>query len=137
MKEAMKEKDAIRKDTIQMIRAAVLQIEKDRHIILDDEGIAEVLAKELKSRRDALSEIEKSNRADLIEKAKREIEITQQYMPEQLSVEAVEGIVKEAVAETGATSVKEIGKIMKLVLPKIKGKADGSVVNEIIKKLLG
>ena len=137
LKDAMKEKDTVRKDTIQLIRAAVLQIEKDKRITLEDDGIAEVLTKELKSRRDALIEIEKSGRTDLIDNAKREIEIVQQYMPTQLTKEEVEVIVQEAITETGAVSAKEMGMVMKAVMPKVKGKTDGSIVNEIVKKLLG
>ncbi len=136
LKDAMKEKDTIRKDTIQLIRAAVLKIEKDKHITLDDEGISDVLVKEFKSTRDALVEIEKSGREDLIQKANREIEIIQQYMPEQLSEEQLEAIVKEAIQETGALSSKDIGKIMKVVMPKIKGRSDGNLVNTVVKKLL-
>ncbi len=137
LKDAMKEKDMIRKDTIQLIRAAVLQIEKDKHITLEDDGIAEVIAKELKSRRDALSEFEKSDREDLISKTNREIEIIKAYLPKQLTAEEVEVIVKEAIAETGAVSAKEMGKVMKAVMPKVKGKTDGNLVNKIVKKLLG
>jgi uncharacterized protein YqeY len=136
LKEAMKDKDEIRKDTIQLIRAAVLRIEKDKHITLDDEGVSDVLVKELKSARDALVEIEKSGREDLIQKANRQIEIIQQYLPEQLSEEQLEAIVKEAIQETGALSVKDMGKIMKVVMPKIKGRSDGNLVNTVVKKLL-
>lgn len=137
MKDAMKERDTVRKDTIQLIRSAILQIEKDKHVTLDDEGILEVLAKELKTRRDSLSEFLKSDRADIIDKTKREIELVQQYMPQQLSREEVESIVKEAIAETGAQTAKDMGKIMKVVMPKVKGKADGTIINEIVKNLLG
>lgn len=135
-KDAMRDKDTIRKDCIQMIRAAILKIEKDKHITLDDEGIAEVLAKELKSARDTLTEFEKSDREDLINKVKTEIEIIQQYLPEQLTEEQVEVIVKDAIQETGALSAKDMGKIMKVVMPKVKGRADGNLVNAIAKKLL-
>jgi uncharacterized protein YqeY len=136
LKDAMKDKDRIRKDTIQIIRAAVLQVEKDKQVTLEDEGIADVLAKELKKARDVLSEMEKSDRSDLIEKSKREIEIIQQYMPEQLTDEQVEDIIKEAIKETEAVSAKDLGKIMKVVMPKVKGRSDGNKVNEIAKKLL-
>ncbi len=136
LKDAMKDKDRIRKDIIQIIRAAILQVEKDKHITLDDEGIAEVLAKELKSTRDALAEIEKTDRTDLKDKAKREIEVIKQYMPEQLTEEQVEAIVKEAILETGALSAKDMGKVMKAVMPKVKGRSDGNLVNVIVKKLL-
>lgn len=137
LKDAMKEKDMIRKDTIQLIRAGILQIEKDKHVTLDDDGIAEVLAKELKSRRDALIEFEKSDRKDLVDKTNREIELIREYMPKQLSASEVEVLVKEAIVESGAVSAKEMGKVMKAVMPKVKGKADGNLVNEIVKKLLG
>ncbi len=136
LKIAMKEKDTIRKDTIQLIRAAILKTEKDKQITLDDEGIVEIIAKELKSARDTLSEIENSGRDDLIEKAKREIEIIQQYLPEQLTEDEVEAIVKDAIRETGALSAKDMGKIMKVVMPKVKGRSDGSLVNKIARKLL-
>lgn len=135
-KEAMKNKDTVLKDTIQMLRSAVLKVEKDKHITLDDEGIIEVLAKELKSAKDTLAEFEKSDRGDLIEKAKREIAIIQQYLPQPLSREEVEAIVKDAINETGAQSARDIGKIMKVVMPKVKGRSDGSLVNEIARNLL-
>ncbi|NLM72737.1 MAG: GatB/YqeY domain-containing protein [Clostridiaceae bacterium] len=133
---AMRDKDTIRKDTIQLIRAAILKIEKDKHITLDDEGVAEILAKELKSARETLSEIEKSGREDLMEKARKEIEIIQQYLPEQLTEDELEAIIKDAILETGAQSAKDMGKIMKVVMPRVKGRSDGSLVNQIARKLL-
>lgn len=137
LKDAMKARDTVRKDTIQLIRSAILQIEKDKKIILGDDEITEVLARELKSRRDALSDIEKSGRADLKEKADKEIEIILGYMPRQLSRDELETIVREAIAETGALSLKDMGKVMKAVMPKVKGRADGNIVNDIVKGLLG
>ena len=137
LKDAMKARDTVRKDTIQLIRSAILQIEKDKKIILGDDEITEVLAGKLKSRRDALSDIEKSGRADLKEKADREIEIILGYMPRQLSREELETIVREAIDETGALSLKDMGKVMKAVMPKVKGRADGNIVNDIVKGLLG
>jgi uncharacterized protein YqeY len=137
LKDAMKARDTVRKDTIQLIRSAILQIEKDKKITLGDDEITEVLARELKSRRDALSDIEKSGRADLKEKADKEIEIILGYMPRQLSRDELETIVREAIAETGALSLKDMGKVMKAVMPKVKGRADGNIVNDIVKGLLG
>lgn len=136
-KDAMKEKDKLRKDAIQMLRSAILQIEKDKLITLDEEGLVEVLAKELRSRKDALVEIEKGSREDLTENLKREIAIIQGYLPEPISEAELEAIVREAFIETGAQSVKDMGKVMKVVLPKVKGRADGSQINAIVKKLLG
>jgi uncharacterized protein YqeY len=114
----------------------VLQVEKDTKVTLDDEGIIEIIAKEVKKRIDTLPDFEKSGRQDRIDNLKAEIEVLKKYLPEQLSEEAIEEIVKEAIASTGATSAKEIGKVMQAIMPKTKGKADGKIVNQIVRKLL-
>lgn len=136
MKIAMRDKNVIEKNTIQMARSAVLQVEKDNKVTLDDDGIIEIIAKEVKKRRDSLPEYEKSGRQDLIDNLKVEIEVLLKYLPEQLTEEELEVIVKEAIKDTAANSAKEIGKIMQAVLPKIVGRADGKMVSKIIKKLL-
>lgn len=136
LKAAMKEKDVVRKDTIQLIRSGILQIEKDNKVELDDEGVIEVISKQLKSRRDSLPDFEKSGREDLIEKLNREIEILLGYLPEQLSEEEIQKIVEEAIAATGAASIKEMGKVMGMVTPKVKGRADMKIVGGLVKKLL-
>ena len=136
LKSAMKDKDTIRKNVVQMIRAGVLQIEKDKKITLDDNGVLEVIAKQLKQRKDAMPDYEKSGRSDLIAELKAEIGYLMEYLPEQLSEEELTEIVKAAVAETGASSVRDMGKIMGTVLPKVQGRADGRMINEIAKKLL-
>lgn len=136
LKEAMKDKDVIRKNTVQMVRSAVLQFEKDNKTELDDNGVIEVIAKELKKRKDVLPEYEKSCRDDLIEGLNKEIETLLGYLPAQLSKEELMEIVKEAIAETGATSMKDMGKIMAAVMPKTKGRADGKEINAIVKEML-
>lgn len=136
LKTAMKEKDAIRKDTVQLVRSGILQIEKDQKIELDDEGVIEVVSKQLKSRRDSLPDFEKSGRQDLIEKLNKEIEVLLGYLPEQLSEQEIQAIVAEAVAETGASTMKDMGKVMAMVTPKVKGRADNKVVGDFVKKLL-
>ena len=136
LKEAMKDKDVIRKNTVQMVRSAVLQFEKDNKTELDDNGVIEVIAKELKKRKDVLPEYEKSGRDDLIEGLNKEIETLLSYLPAQLSKEELEEIVKEAIAETGASSMKDMGKIMAAVMPKTKGRADGKEINAIVKEML-
>lgn len=136
MKTAMKEKDVLRKNTVQLVRAAILQKEKDQQITLDDEGILDVIAKEVKSRRDSLVEFEKGGRQDLVDAANRELEVLLGYLPRQLSPEEIEALVKDAIAETGAESMRDIGKVMAAVRPKTKGVADGKQVNEAAKKLL-
>lgn len=136
LKAAMKEKNTIKKDTVQMVRAAVLQKEKDGKLVLDDDGVIEVIAKEVKSRKDVLPDYEKSGRDDLIAKINQEIAILLDYLPEQLSEEELRSIVKDAITETGASSMTDMGKIMAVVMPKIKGKADGKAVNALVRELL-
>ena len=136
LKVAMKEKDTIRKNTIQLVRAGVLQIEKDNHVELDDEGVLDVVAKELKKRRDSLPEFEKSCRTDLIDNLNKEIEVLLGYLPEQLTEDEIKKIVEETIAETGASSMKDMGKVMGAVSPKVKGRADNRVVSGYVKELL-
>ncbi len=136
LKTAMKEKDTLKKDTVQLIRSGILQFEKDNKVELDDEGVMEIITKQLKSRRDSLPDFIKSGREDLIEKLNKEIEILLGYLPEQLSEDEIAKIVEEAIAATGAASVKEMGKVMGIVNPKLKGRADMKVVGALVKKLL-
>jgi uncharacterized protein len=135
-KNAMRGKDTIRKDAVQMVRAAILQIEKDNKVVLDDNGVLEVISKEVKKRKDVLPEYERSGRQDLVSNLEKEIEVLTAYLPEQLSAEEVEKIVSETISEVGAQSPRDIGKVMAAILPKVKGKADGRTVNEFVKKLL-
>ena len=136
LKSAMKEKDTIRKNVVQLIRAGVKQIEVDKRVTLEDEGVLEVIAKQLKQRRDSLPEYEKSGRDDLVAQLKREMEILMGYLPKQLTHEELEAIVKEAVEATGAATMKDIGKVMAYVMPKTKGVADGKEINAIVRSLL-
>lgn len=136
LKSAMKDKDAIRKNVVQLIKAGVLQVEKDKKITLDDDGVLDVIAKQLKQRRDSLPDYEKSGREDLIVQLKREMELLMEYLPAQLTHDELVEIVKEAVETTGAVSVKDMGKIMSAVMPKTKGRADGKEINAIARELL-
>ena len=136
MKTAMKEKDSVRKDAVIMVRSAILQTEKDNKITLDDQAIIEVIAKEVKKRKDSLPEYEKSNREDLISKLKTEIDILMKYLPEQMSEQEVEETVKQVITETGASSIKDMGKVMSAVQAKVKSRADGKLINQIVKKYL-
>ena len=136
LKNCMKEKNVVRKNVIQMVRAAILQVEKDKQIELDDEQIISIIAKESKKRKDSLVEYEKSGREDLINEIKEEIDILTEYLPKQLSFEEVEAIVKEVIAEVGATSMKDMGKVMKVAKEKIGASSDGKTINEVVKKCL-
>lgn len=136
LKSAMKDKDVIRKNVVQMVRAGILQFEKDNKVTLDDEGILDVIAKQLKQRRDSLPDYEKSGREDLIADLKAEMDVLMGYLPEQLTEDELRVIVSDAVKETGASSMKDMGKIMSAVMPKVKGRADGKMINEIAKAML-
>ena len=136
LKAAMKDKDSHRKNTNQLVRAGVLQIEKDNHVELDDDGVLDVIAKELKKRRDSLPEFEKSGRTDLIDNLNKEIEVLLGYLPEQLTEDEIQKIVEETIAETGASTMKDMGKVMGAVSSKVKGRADNRVVSGYVKKLL-
>lgn len=136
LKEAMKEKQVLRKNVVQMIRAAVLQIEKDKQIELDDNQILEIIAKESKKRKDSLADYEKSGREDLINQVKEEIEIIAKYLPKQLDKEEITKIVKQIIADTGASSIKDMGIVMKSAKEKIGASADGKAINEVVRELL-
>lgn len=136
LKKCMKEKNNLRKNVIQMIRAAILQVEKDKQIELDDNQILEIIAKESKKRKDSLSDFEKSGREDLINQVKEEIGIISEYLPKELSREEIEEIVKQVIEETGASSIKDMGKVMKGAKEKIGPAADGKTINEVVKALL-
>jgi len=135
-KEAMKEKNELKKNTIMMVRAAILQIEKDTQKELNDDAILEILAKEIKKRKDSLEDIEKSGREDLIKQVNDEMAIIKAYLPKELSLEELEKIIEEVIAETGATSMKDMGKVMQAAKAKTAGRADNKVINEIVKKKL-
>ena len=136
LKTAMKNKDKVAKDTVTMIRAAVLQKEKDTKTELDDSEILDIISKQYKQRKDALADFVKADREDLIETTNQEIAIIKKYLPEQLSHEENEKIVSETIDEVGATSMKDMGKVMGKLMPKVKGVADGKTVNAIVREKL-
>lgn len=136
LKSAMKEKDEIKKNTVQMVRAGILQIEKDKGIEVEDNQIIDIIAKEVKKRKDAAVDFEKGGREDLVEKNNKEIEILSAYLPKQLSREEIEAIVKEVITEVNATTIKDMGKVMKSAKEKIGAAADGKTINEVVKSLL-
>ena len=136
LKEAMKEKDTIKKDTITMLRAAILQVEKDTQKTLNDDEICAIVAKEVKKRKESLAEYEQANREDIVESLKREIEVLSKYLPEQLTKEEIEKLVEQAIVESEATSIKDMGKVMSNLRPKTAGKADGKLVSDIVKEKL-
>lgn len=136
LKEAMQAKDAIRKDTITMLRAAILQIEKDTQKELSEDDMLAIVAKEVKKRKESLPEYEKAGRDDIVENLNKEIKILEVYLPEQLTEEEIRALVIAAIKEVGAESPKDMGKVMQNVRAKTQGKADGKVISDIVKEEL-
>ena len=138
MKQAMKDKEAgkLKLSVIRMVRSAAKNVEIDRHKELDDNELLEVVAKEVKMRRDSLDEFRKAGRPELLATLEPEIAILMEYLPEQMSEAEVRTLVIQAVADAQAASAKDMGKVMALLMPKVKGRADGKLVNTIVKELL-
>ena len=137
LKVAMRNKDEIRKNTVQMVRAAILQIEKDKGIQVEDDKILEIIAKEVKSKKDALKDFEKAGREDLINQTNEEIAVLQEYLPKQLSREEIKIELEKIITEIGATSMKDMGNIMKEAKAKMGAAADGKTINEVAKEIMG
>ena len=136
LKEAMQAKDTLKKDTITMLRASILQVEKDGQKELSEDDMLAIVAKEVKKRKESIGEYEKAGREDIVNNLKREIEILEVYMPKQLSNEEIREIVKNAISETGAASVRDMGKVMQNVRTKTQARADGKLVSDIVKEEL-
>ena len=139
-KEAMKAKDKVRKDTISFVRAAIKQVEVDTREDVDDQGVASILAKQIKMRKDALSDFEAAGRQDMLDQYKAEIDVLMEYMPQQLTDEEITNIVKETAEQLGieAGSGKAgMGKLMGPVMGKVKGLADGNDVKKVVLEFLG
>ncbi|HYE09507.1 MAG TPA: GatB/YqeY domain-containing protein [Patescibacteria group bacterium] len=136
LKSAMREKDVIRKNVVTMMRAAILQIEKDKKIELDDEGVIEVIAKGVKQRKDSIPEFEKGNRPDLVEGIEKEIGILMGYLPQQLTEDEINQIVTDTIFEVGAQGIQDLGKVMNALKSRIKGRADGKLVNSVVREHL-
>ncbi|NLL52486.1 MAG: GatB/YqeY domain-containing protein [Peptococcaceae bacterium] len=138
MKAAMKAKEEgkVRLSVIRMVRAAIKNTEIDKGIELNDAQVIEVIARELKMRRDAMDEFSKANRPEKVQELQKEAAILMEYLPEQLTEREIRDLAKEIIAETGAESAKDLGKVMGAITLKTKGRADGKVVNQIVRELL-
>ena len=136
LKSSMKNKDAIKKSVITLIRSSIKQYEVDNRVELQDDEIVDLIAKQLKQTRDSREEFAKAGRDDLVSKAEAEIEFLKEYLPQQLSEEELNEIVISTISEVGATSMKDMKKIMTSIMPKVKGRADGKLINELVKKNL-
>ena len=137
LKNSMKEKNINRKNVVQMVRAEILQIEKDQNIEVSDEKILEIVAKEAKRREDALDEYKKAQREDLVKQAEEEIKVLEEYLPKKMSKEELQEKIKEIIQKLGATTMKDMGKVMKQAKEEIGVAADGKTINEVVKSMLG
>ena len=135
LKEAMKAKDAFKRDVLRLFSSAIKQEEVDQRKDLSDEDVISILKREIKRRQETIADLQKAGR-DLTE-TENEITILNSYLPAQMDRAQVEAIVKEVIAEVGAQSVKEMGHVMKVLMPRLKGQADGKLVNDIVRQLLG
>lgn len=136
LKNSMKEKNINRKNVVQMVRAAILQKEKDGNIVLDDNQIMEIISREYKKREDSLEDYKRANREDLVAQITEEIDVLKEYLPQKMDKSEIEKIVKEIIAQTGATSMKDMGNVMKLAKEKCGLAADGRDINQIAKEML-
>ena len=135
---AMKARDASRLSALRMLKAAVMNKSVEKGRDLDDAEVLQVVASLVKQRRDSIEQFEKAGRADLVAKESSELAVLQSYLPPSATPDEINAAVAEAVAETGATSAKDLGKVMKAVMPKLAGKnADGKAVNEAVRRTLG
>lgn len=136
MKDAMKSGDEIRKRTTRMALASIKQAEIDKRIELDDAAIMALLQKEIKNRRESLEEAKKANRADLIEANDAEIKVLEAFLPKDMPAEELKALVQAAITEAGAVAPSDMGKVMKLVMPRVAGRAPNDMVSATVKELL-
>ncbi|GAU77468.1 GatB/YqeY domain-containing protein [Fusibacter sp. 3D3] len=136
LKDAMRSKDKVRKSVIIMLRAAIKQIEVDERRALSEEDVIEIIAKQIKQKKSAIDEFSKGGREDLVDLTKTEIDMLMTYLPEQLSEEAIVEIIAQAIETTSATTMKDMGKVMGIVSESTKGKADGKLIADLVKKSL-
>ncbi len=137
LKNALRNKNTLELSVLRMLQSALKNREIDnKKETLSDEDVIGVVGAEIKKRRDAVKEFEKVNRADAADQEKAEIDILMKYMPQQMNEDEIRAVVTSAIEETNAESMKDIGNVMKVLMPRVKGKADGSVVNKIVREML-
>jgi uncharacterized protein YqeY len=136
LKKALKAGDDVRKRTIRMVLTAIRQVEIDRQVELDETAVLAIIQKEIKTRKDAITEALSVNRLDIVDATKAEIIVLQGYLPESLSEEELKGLVQAAIIEVGATSPADLGKVMKLVMPRVAGRTAGEQVSSTVRQIL-
>ena len=136
LKDAIRSNDDVRKRTIRMALAAIKNAEIENQAELEESVVLAILQKEVKSHHETIEGAEQAGRDDLIAEAKAEIAVLEAFLPQALSPEEIESIVAETVSDVGATSMRQMGQVMQAVMPKVRGRADGKEVNQIVRKLL-
>ncbi len=136
MQEALKAGDPVRLRTLRMVNAAIHQIEVDKQTTLDEAAILSLLQKEIKNRHEALEEARRANRPDLIAENEAEIRVLQSFLPQALSPDELRALAQAAVAESGASSLAEMGKVMKILMPRLAGRASGDQASAVVRELL-
>lgn len=134
--DAMRDGNQQKRDTLRLLLAAVKQAEVDGQKPLDDDGILAILTKQAKQRRESIVEYDKAGRADLSEQEQIELDILETYLPQQLTREQISELAQQAISKVGASDPKDMGKVMGQLMPKVKGQADGRLVNEVVRELL-
>lgn len=136
MKDAMKSGDNLRKQTIRMVLAAVKQAEVDKRVDLDEVAVTALVQKEVKNRRESIEDAKKANRDDLVAGNESEIKILEEFLPKAMPIEELKALVQAAITETGAAAPSDMGKVMKVVMPKVAGRAPNDMISAAVKELL-
>ncbi len=136
LKEAMKARDSKARNAIRLLNSAIKQVEIDTRTALDDEGVQAVLQKEAKQHRETIAELEAAGRAEEAANARFDLEMIESFLPSRLTEDELRQIVRRAIDETGASSMREMGEIMRAVMPQVRGRADGKQVNSLVKEIL-
>jgi len=136
LKEAMKAGDDVGKRTIRMVLAAIRQVEIDRQVKLDDTAVVSIIQKEIKTRKESVEEAQRANRPDIVSATDSEISVLKGYLPEALNEDELNALAKAVIVETGAASPSDLGKVMKLLIPRVAGRATGDQVSNVVRQLL-
>lgn len=136
LKDAMRSGDTLRKTTVRMVLSAIKLVEIDKGIPLDEAGVLAVLQKEVKSRREAIVDAQRANRPELAAASEAEIAVLESFLPAAMSPEELEVLARRAIREAGATSLREMGQVMKLLVPLLQGRASGDQASQVVRKLL-
>jgi len=137
IKQTMRDRNQPRLGALRFLKNAVLMLEKDKQIILDDTGVSEVIAKQVKDRRESIIMFEKGGRKDLVAKESVELAVLEEYLPPQMSVDELSNVIRDVIEELGALTLQDKGKVMGKLMPQVRGLADGAEVNDLVEKMLG